>query len=274
MKRLLALLTVVSLMFVIGGLALADSPELAKSSTLETILKRGRIIVGLNAGYAPFEMLDKEGKMIGFDVEIAQLIADEMGVKLEIVNTDWDGIIPSLNTGKFDIIISGMTKTMKRALAVSFSDTYFITGQAIMVNNKHKGRVQSYKDLNSRNMVISVQLGTTGDIAATEKLPNAQIKRFQQQEDAALEVVLGRADAMVFDQPYLAIKAKQNPDKAYAVLEPFTYEHFGFAVRKGDPDFVRWLDLFIDQIKADGRYEGLFKKWFVDMPWLPRVDLQ
>ncbi len=273
MKKLLMLLAIVPVML------MAVSPEdIARNSYLEQILKRGELRVGLNAGYAPFEMVAKDGSIIGFDIDLVKLMAKEMGVKLKIVNTDWDGIIPALNTGKFDIIASGMTITLKRALAVNFSDPYFKTGQAILVNKKGKAaHIKSYKDLgDGSGYVIAIQTGTTGDFAATKMFPKAKFKRYEKEVEAAMAVTQGKADLMVFDQPFLAIWAGRHKDKVRAILEPFTYEYFGFAIRKGDVDFLRWINTFIYQIKHDGppgqtTYDRLFKKWFVDMPWLEKV---
>jgi polar amino acid transport system substrate-binding protein len=270
-RRLILGILTLGLIFGLVGSALADDPELAKSSTLEKILKDGKIRVGLNAGYVPFEMLDKDGNFIGFDIELAQYMAERLGVKLEIVNVDWDGIIPALVTDKFDLIMSGMTRTLERAKAVNFSKPYFITGQSLLLNKERSADVESYEDLNVKGKVISVMLGTTGDLAATKFLPNAEIKRFTTEAEAGAEVAFGRADAMVYDQPFVAIYSKEHSDTTFAILEPFTYESFGFAIRKGDPDFLRWLDLFIDEVKVDGTYDRLFQKYFIDMPWLEIV---
>ena len=114
--------------------AISSDIELAKKSTLEDIMKRGALRVGLEAGYLPFEMADKSGKFIGFDVDVAKEMAKAMGVKLEIVNTAWDGIIPALVTKKFDIIMSGMTITQERNMKINFADPYIVVGQTILLN--------------------------------------------------------------------------------------------------------------------------------------------
>ncbi len=122
--------------------------ELAKTSTIETILKNKQLRVGFESGYMPFEMTNTNGKYMGFDVDMAKALAKSMGVKYVPVNTAWDGIIPGLVTNKYDIIISGMTCNQERNLAINFSDPYIVVGQTILLNNKHKDTVKSYKDLN------------------------------------------------------------------------------------------------------------------------------
>ena len=110
----------------------------------------------------PFEMTDKKGRFIGFDIDVAKMMAKDMGVKFVPVNTAWDGIIPALITDKFDIIMSGMTITQERNLKINFANPYIIVGQTILINKKLKGIVKSYKDLNNPKYTITSKLGTTG----------------------------------------------------------------------------------------------------------------
>ncbi|MBI2567533.1 MAG: transporter substrate-binding domain-containing protein [Candidatus Schekmanbacteria bacterium] len=257
-----------------GGAGLTSS-EIARTSALEEILTRGTLRVGLEAGYVPFEMIDRKGELIGFDVALAHLMAEKLGVKLELVNTNWDGIIPSLNTGKFDIIMSGMTRTLERARAVNFSNPYFITGQTLLLSRSRADGVQAYRELDAKVRVIAVKLGTTGDFAASRLLSQAEIRRFKTEAEAALEVSSGRADAMVYDSPYVAIYARRDPERVRAILTPFTTENLAFAIRKGDPDFLSWLNLFLEEIRHDdpveSSYDKLQRTYFVDMPWLAEV---
>ncbi|WP_035589307.1 transporter substrate-binding domain-containing protein [Hippea jasoniae] len=270
--RLVALLVAV---FIFGSFsAKAADINLWHNSTLYKIEKRGVLRVGLNAGYMPFEMRSKTGKIIGFDVDMAKLMAKAMGVKLQIINTDWDGIIPALMTGKFDIIMSGMTITQKRNLKVNFADPYIVVGQTILLNKKWAGKVKSYKDLNSPKFTVTVMLGTTGDFAAKKYIPKAKIEEFQTEEEAVMQVMQGRADAFVYDQPYNSIfHATKGKGKLIFLNKPFTYEPLGWAINKGDPDFLNWLNNFLRQIKHDGAYDKLYKKWFVDVnTWINKVQ--
>ncbi|MGD9206037.1 MAG: transporter substrate-binding domain-containing protein, partial [Desulfobacterales bacterium] len=150
MKKVL-ILSVVALFtigFAFSTSVLGADIELAKKSTIEKILKRGELRVGFESGYVPFEMTDKKGNFIGFDMDFARRMAKEMGVKFVPVNTEWDGIIPALMTDKFDIIMGGMTITQERNLKINFAEPYIVVGQTILLNKKHEGKVKSYKDLN------------------------------------------------------------------------------------------------------------------------------
>lgn len=254
--------------------AAAADQSLWEKSALNLILKRGELRVGLEAGYMPFEMRDKRGEIIGFDIDLAKLMARSMGVKVTFVNTQWDGIIPALLTNKFDILMSGMTVTAERNLQVNFAQPYITIGQTILINKRNAEKVKSYKDLNAPEFIIATKLGTTGEIATHRYLPKAKIKTFETEADAALEVRNGRADAFVYDLPYNVVYAAQYHDALIHLKEPFTREPLGWAVRKGDPDFLNWLDNFLNQIHNDGTYDALYAKWFEGTAWLASVNGQ
>jgi len=272
MKRSVCLLSILVFLAVGAGLAGAQSIELTKASVLTEILKRGELKVGMEAGYMPFEMRSKKGEIIGFDVDCATAMAKAMGVKLALVNTAWDGIIPSLLTKKFDIIMSGMTVTQERNLRVNFVEPYITIGQTLLVNKKHEGKVKSYQDLNDPKYVITSKLGTTGAFAAQRLMPKAKLNLFETEPEAAMEVINDRADAFIYDQPYCAVFNARNPGKLVFLDQPFTYEPLGWAVRKGDPDFLNWLTNFLHQIRGDGTYEAAYKKWFLSSDWLQEVQ--
>jgi len=251
---------------------MADDIDLAKKSTLEDIIKRGELRVGFEAGYLPFEMADKSGNFVGFDIDMAKAMADAMGVKFVPVNTAWDGIIPALVTKKFDIIISGMTITQQRNLKINFADPYIIVGQTMLVNSKHQG-VKSYKDLNDPKYIITSKLGTTGEQAIKRLLPKATYKSFETEPEAALEVVNGKADAFVYDLPYCeSFYAQQAAGKLIFLNQPFTYEPLAWAINKGDPDFLNFLNNFLRQTRGDGFYDRLFKKWIIGTDWKAEVE--
>jgi len=236
--------------------------DIFKGSTLNQIIQKRVIRVGMEVEYFPFEYSDKKGNPVGFDVDLAKLIAKELGVKLEIRDTEWTGLIPSLQTGKVDMIISGMTRTLTRAKAVSFTNPYFVTGLCALVSKKRSPGLSSVTQLNQKGKIIAVKTGTTGDLIVKKRFPNAQINRFKDETACVREVITGRADAFIYDQLSIAKHKKQNPESTYALLKPFTYEPFAMAIRKGDFDFLNWLNLFLETIKSDGRYKALYDKYF------------
>ncbi|MBW1711970.1 MAG: transporter substrate-binding domain-containing protein [Deltaproteobacteria bacterium] len=271
MKRLALFVALAVFILTFCGLAQAQSIELERASVLTQILKRGEFRVGLEAGYMPFEMRNKKGQIIGFDVDMVTAMAKAMKVKLTLVNTAWDGIIPSLVTKKFDLIASGMTITQERNLKINFADPYITVGQTILLNKKHEGKVNSYKDLNDPKFKISTKLGTTGDFATQKYIPKATRIAFETEQEAAMEVVKGKADAFIYDHPFNAIYNARNPGKLVFLDKPFTYEPLAWAVRKGDPDFLNWLNNFIRQVRGDGTYDAIYAKWFLSNEWLKEL---
>jgi len=263
----------VALVFLAASAASGASIELAKESTLEKVLQRGELRVGFEAGYMPFEMTDKKGDFVGFDIDMAKEMAKAMGVKFVPVNTAWDGIIPALLTNKFDIIMSGMTVTQERNLKINFADPYIIVGQTILLNKKHEGKVESYKDLNDSKFIVTSKLGTTGEQAVKRMIPKCTYKSFETETEAALEVVNGKADAFVYDLPYCVVfMAQQGAGNLIFIDTPFTFEPLAWAVNKGDPDFLNFLNNFLRQVKNDGRYDRIYNKWIKSTDWIKQVQ--
>ena len=275
MKRgvLKALVALFVMFFWVSGSAIGADIELAKKSTLEKILKKGELRVGFEAGYMPFEMTDKKGRFVGFDIDVAKEMAKAMGVKFVPLNTSWDGIIPALITEKFEIIISGMTVTQERNLKINFCDPYIVIGQTILINKKHEGKIKSYKDLNKSRYIVTSKLGTTGEQAVKRMIPKCTYKSFETEPEAALEVVNGKADAFVYDLPYCVVfMGQQGAGKLVFLDKAFTYEPLAWAIRKGDPDFLNWLNNFLTQIKNDGRYHRIYDKWIKNTKWVKDVQ--
>ena len=262
----LIMLTVIG--FLLATSAFGGDIELAKKSTLEQIMKRGELRVGFESGYVPFEMTNKKGEFIGFDMDFGRRLAKSMGVKFVPINTAWDGIIPALMTGKFDIIMGGMTITQERNLKVNFAEPYIVVGQTILLNKKLKDRVISYKDLNNPKYIVTSRMGTTGEQAIKNYMPKATYKGFESEAEAGLEVINGKADALVYDLPFCGfLYGSQGKDKTIFLSDPFTYEPLAWAINKGDPDFLNYLNNFLRQTKGDGFYDRMYKKWITGTKW-------
>ncbi len=255
----LIMLTVIG--FLLATSAFGADIDLAKKSTLEQIMKRGELRVGFESGYVPFEMTNKKGEFIGFDMDFGRRLAKSMGVKFVPINTAWDGIIPALMTGKFDIIMGGMTITQERNLKVNFAEPYIVVGQTILLNKKLKDQVISYKDLNNPKYIVTSRMGTTGEQAIKKYIPKATYKGFESEAEAGLEVINGKADALVYDLPFCGfLYGSQGKGKTIFLSDPFTYEPLAWAINKGDPDFLNYLNNFLRQTKGDGFYDQNVQK--------------
>lgn len=271
MKKLLFVLLALILAgsFCVSSVLAFTTEDLARSSAIEEILKRGHLLVGLEAGYQPFEMQDEKGNIVGFDVDMAY----EMGKaifgkggekKVKLINTAWEGIIPSLMTYKFDIIMSGMTILQSRNLKINFCEPYYYIGQCLLIQKKDKDKYKSYKDLNKKGVIITSKLGVTGAWTAEKLMPKATLRLFKTEPEGALQVANGLADAFIYDEPQVRVFAAMYKDNTIGIFDPITYEPLAWAIRKGDPDFLNWLNNFLRQVRGDGRWDRLKKKWFVD----------
>ncbi len=265
MVRLKAVIIFLHLLFIPVFCVAATPFEIYEGSSLNAVIKRHKLIVGMEVKFFPFEYADTNGKAKGFDVDLASLAAQELGVELEIRDMEFSGLIPSLQGGKIDMIASGMTRTLTRAKSVSFTQSYFHTGLCALVSNKRAADVTEVGQLNKPDRIIAVKLGTTGDLVTATLFPAAKVNRFKDETACVLEVVAGRADAFIYDQFSIAKHQKQNPTTTHSILKPFTYEPYAIAVKSGDLVFLNWLNLFLETIKTDGRYGELTKKYFGDL---------
>jgi len=269
-KILFALLALVFIgSFCVGSAMALTAEDITKASALEEILKRGKLLVGLEAGYQPFEMQDEKGNIVGFDVDMAYELGKAIfgkggEKKVVIMNTAWEGIIPSLMTHKFDIIMAGMTVLQSRNLKVNFCEPYYYIGQSLLINKKDKGKYKSYKDLNKKGIIIASKLGVTGAFTAERLMPKAELKLFKTEAEGALQVANGLADAYIYDEPQVRVFAAKYKKTTMGLFEPLTYEPLAWAIRKGDPDFLNFLNNFLRQVRGDGRWDQLKQKWFVD----------
>lgn len=217
--------------------------------------------VGSDVAYPPFEYVDEAtGEYVGFDMDIIREIGRRLGMDVQVINVAWEGIIPGLLSGHYDVIISAMTITNERAQAVDFSDPYFATGQVILVR-ADDDRIKEPADLKGKR--VAVQIGTTGHLAA-ERIEGAVVEHYPLTPEAILALKLGRADAVVLDELVALEEVRANPGQVKVVGTPFTIEYYGIAIRKGNPDLLRAINLALAQMKADGTYDEIYDRWFGD----------
>ncbi|MHB8909690.1 MAG: transporter substrate-binding domain-containing protein [Syntrophales bacterium] len=247
--------------------AQAPRPEGAGESMLEQVMKRGVLRVGMST-FVPWAMQDKSGNFIGFEIDVANRVAQDMGVKAEFIPTKWSGIIPALLTGKFDIIIGGMGIRPERNLKVNFSIPYDYTGMSIVAHKKLAAGFKKLADFNNPSVSIASRTGTTAAAAAQRFMPKAKLRLFDDESQAIQELLLGRVHAVVASAPLPAFQAIAKPDKLFLPLkEDFTREPIGFAIRKGDFDSMNYLDNWIRVTEAEGWLKDRKHYWFETREW-------
>ncbi|MDH1109978.1 transporter substrate-binding domain-containing protein [Pseudomonas otitidis] len=246
---------------------------LAHAGVVDDAVKRGTLRVGMDPTYMPFEMTNKRGEIIGFEVDLLKAMSRAMGVKLELVSTSYDGIIPALLTDKFDMIGSGMTLTQERNLRINFSEPFIVVGQTLLIRKDLEGKIKSYKDLNDGQYRITSKIGTTGEMVAKKLIAKAQYHGFDNEQEAVMDVVNGKADAFIYDAPYNVVAVnKAGAGKLVYLEEPFTYEPLAFGLKKGDYDSINWINNWLHQIQKDGTYDRIHAKWFKNTAWLKDME--
>ena len=269
MATVLSLLLLCSAGLSYGATILQD---LSKASTIEAVKKRGVLKVGMDI-FQPWAMKDKNGQLIGFEIDVATRLAEDMGVKAEFVPTAWSGIIPALLTGKFDVIIGGMGITAQRALQVNFSQPYDFSGMSIVAHRERAAGFSSLEDFNRPDVEIAVKLGTTAAVAAKKLLPQAQLRMFDGEPQAYQELRNGRVHAVIGMAPRPAYEAIDYSETLFMPVEEiFTREPVGFAVRKGDPDTLAYFNSWITIVGHEGWLKERRDYWFGSKEWVDQVE--
>jgi polar amino acid transport system substrate-binding protein len=277
MKRpgsFLYLITLTLLLLCIGSFSHGATiqQDISAASTIETIKKRGVLKVGMDI-FQPWAMKDKNGKLIGFEIDVATRLAEDMGVKVEFLPTAWSGIIPALLTGKFDVIIGGMGITPQRALQVNFTQPYEYSGMSIVAHKKVAAGFDSLEDFNKPEVQIAVKLGTTAAAAAKKFLPEAKLRLFDTEPQAYQELRNGNVHAVVGSAPRPAYEAVDYSETLFLpVEETFTKEPIGFAMRKGDPDTLAFFNSWITVATLEGWLEERHNYWFGSKDWIGQVE--
>ncbi len=268
------LIVSIALAILVGGNSFAASlqQQLTQGSVVEKIVKRGTLLVGMDT-FQPWAMKAKNGTFIGFEIDVARRLAEDMGVKVEFVPTAWSGIIPALLTGKFDVIIGGMGILPKRALKVNFSRPYDFSGMSIVAHRDRAKDFSALEDFNKPDVEIAVKLGTTAAIAAKKHLPKAKLRMFENETQTYQELRNGNVHAVIGSAPRPAYEALQYSDSLFLPLKgTFTKEPIGFALRKGDPDSLAFFNSWITTVFLEGWLQERHDYWFATRDWANLVE--
>lgn len=249
MKKIISVLLVIA---VFSGVFLLAGCGSSKSAD--------KITVAMELAYPPFETKDDAGDPTGISVDFAKAFGEYIGKEVVIENIAWSGLIPSLQTGKADFVISSMTITEARKEEVDFSNPYANAYLAILAN-KDSG-IESIDDLNQPEKKIAVKTGSTGFFYAQSNLPNAEIIALEDESACVTEVAQGKADGFLYDQLTIYRNQQNNPDTTVAIFIPFQdVENWGVAVKKGNTELLEQLNEFIESYKNEGGFDGLTQKY-------------
>lgn len=259
----------------VAGLALPASAQsiaqqLSSESVIESIQEEGVIRIGLSL-FVPWSMRDVNGELIGFELDVGRQLAEDMGVEVEFIPTSWDGIIPALLGGNFDVIISGMSSTASRNLTVNFTDPYAFSGLAILANTSMTEGM-ALEDYNDPSITFAARRGATPASVIQRRFPEANLLLFDEDGASAQEVLNGNAHATMMSQPSPNMEAARYPDVLSVPFdELYDPRGEGFAIRKGDPDALNFFNNWIAQQWRSGWLQERHDYWFAGNEWADQV---
>ncbi|MGF1800386.1 transporter substrate-binding domain-containing protein [Vibrio gigantis] len=254
-------------------LALAVSlPALASETpNLDKINDRGSLRVGMST-FVPWAMRNKQGDLVGFEIDVAKRLAEDSGWKVEFVPTAWDGIIPSLLSNKFDVIIGGMSITEARAKSVLFTEPYSHSGVQLAANKELAEGFTQISDFDSRRVKIAARRGAFTVQVARETFPKAKVLQFDDDAQAFQEVLNGNAHAVIASSPKPEHEAIKNADTLFIPFEErLSKGNEAFAVRLGETDKAEFFNEWIKARTEDGWLKERYEYWFSTLDWQDQI---
>jgi polar amino acid transport system substrate-binding protein len=243
----------------LAGIALlAGGVSAATADDLQTILDAKKVRAGVCLTSEPAGFRDGSNTPMGYDVDVANLLAEKLGAELEIVEVTGSTRIPMLLSNKIDVIICNITANTERAKSVDFSFPYLRTGIRLLVQKD--GGITGFADLAGKKVVVG--RGTTGESMVKERAPEAELVYIENPGDAILLMRQNKADAYIEDSLGIDWIAKSYPDQLMSLPETYSSDPITLGVRKGNPDLLRWLDLFASTYVSSGTYDAYYRKWW------------
>jgi polar amino acid transport system substrate-binding protein len=235
---------------------------------MESVAKRGELIVGTSGDYPPLTAKKKDGKPMGLDVDLANLIAEAMGVKVKIVFIPFADLLSNLQAGKIDMVISNMTMTPKRNLQFVFVGPYFMSGQSILTTKEASASFNSLEGLNKPDVALAVPAGTTSAMIAKERLSKASLTLTKNMDEAVNLLLAGKVKAVLSDAITCTLATGRFKDKSLITSDPLTFEPIGIAIQPNDPHLTNWLDNFLSMLKGTGALKDMTEKWMNNTSWV------
>ncbi len=267
-------LVTIALMLFLFGCAQTNSNKANASATpvIDRIQQRGTLVVGMTGNMPPLNMTSKEGELIGYEVDLARAMAKAMGVKAKLAVMPFAELLPALQTGKIDLIVSNMTITPGRNLKVAFVGPYFTSGKAFLTKRKTIALADEAADIDARNTKLVALKGSTSQAFVETVLPEARLVTAKDYDEAVKMVLEDKVHAMVADYPICVVSVFRYPDQGLlSVVTTLTYEPIGVGVPADDPLLVNWVENFLAIAASTGLLEELRGRWLLNADWLHKL---
>jgi polar amino acid transport system substrate-binding protein len=248
----------------------AEAPRVAP--VLDRILAKKELVVGTAADMPPLNMTLKDGKIVGMEVDIATMMANSIEVKLTLKTMQFNQLLPALQAGEIDLILSGMTMTPSRNTQVAFAGPYFGSGKSVLIKQENVATLQNAEMMNDPAVTLAALKGSTSQRFVERIAPKAKLVLTDDYDQAIAMVLDDKVKAMVADFPICNVSVFRYRDKGLTTLKsPLNYEPLGIALLPTDPLFLNWVQNFVTFLLNSGDLSLLQRKWFEDTSWVPQL---
>lgn len=268
-----ALIIVLGIILIASCTQISNADEGASSSGhLAAIIQNGELRVGTLGNMPPLNMTTKNGEVIGYEIDMARMMAEELGVKLKVKTMPFFELLPALEKDAVDMVISGMTITPARKLRVAFAGPYYISGKSILTKSKAIARVTDAEELNRESLRVAALRDSTSQEFVESVMPNVKLTTTANYKEAIQLLLDNRVHALVADYPICIVVPFRYPDSDFITAQkPLTIERYGIALPLGDAHFINWVDNFLGTLKGSGKLKDLEKKWLGNADWFYKV---
>jgi polar amino acid transport system substrate-binding protein len=254
------------------GQAFAAGEGTRISPVVDRIVAKNELVVGTAASMPPLNMTTKDGQIVGMEMDLAQFFANGMGVKLTLKPMHFNDLLPALEAGQVDMILSGMTILPTRNLRVAFVGPYFASGKSILTKKANVELVDEIAKMNNPAKVLVALKGSSSQMFVEKLMPKAKLVLTDDYGQAVAMVRNDKAVAMVADYPICLVSVYRYPDSNLATLsKPISYEPIGIALPANDPLLLNWVQNFLNTLEKTGEMALLIERWFKDTSWVSRL---
>jgi polar amino acid transport system substrate-binding protein len=267
----------VVLMVIVGlvsmwGQAFAADKSTKISPVLDRILTKKELVVGTAASMPPFNMTTKDGEIVGLEIDLANIIADAMNVKLRLKTVRFNDLITALESGQVDMILSSMTITPGRNLKVAFVGPYYVSGKSILTKQANIESMNEVSKINNPDKTLVALKGSTSQMFVEKVFPKAKLVLVEDYDRAVAVLREDKVQAMVADMPICQLTAFRYADAGLTSLKnPLSWEPLGIAISPNDLLLLNWLQNFLNTIEKDGSLGKIGDRWFKDNSWISRL---
>jgi polar amino acid transport system substrate-binding protein len=256
----------------VWGQAFAAGEGTRISPVVDRIMAKKELVVGTAASMPPLNMTTKDGQIVGMEMDLARYFAEGMGVKLTLKPMHFNDLLPALEAGQVDMVLSGMTIVPARNLRVAFVGPYFASGKSILTKKANVESVDEIAKMNNPEKVLAALKGSTSQTFVEKLMPKAKLLLVDDYGQAVAMVRDDKAVAMVADYPICLVSVYRYPEAGFITLsKPISYEPIGIALPPNDPLLVNWVQNFFNTLEKTGEMGLLLDRWFKDTSWVSRL---